>query len=77
MPALRRLLHLVAAMTPEEVRSGGVDEERLEAIRQKDEPLAKDVTEQVFDNARVAAGILEDPRAMLGRLNQLLEKVLR
>lgn len=50
---------------------------RLEAIRQKDEPLAKDVTDQVFDNARVAAGILEDPRAMLGRLNQLLEKVLR
>ena len=50
---------------------------RLEAIRQKDEPLAKDVTEQVYDNARVAAGILEDPRAMLGRLNQLLEKVLR
>jgi hypothetical protein len=34
------------------------------------------VAEQVLDNARVAAGILEDPRTMLRRLNQLLEKVL-
>ena len=28
------------------------------------------------DNAHVAAGLLEDPRTMLNRLNQLLEKVL-
>jgi hypothetical protein len=31
----------------------------------------------VFDNALVAAGLLEDPRAMLGRLNSLLEKLLQ
>jgi TNF receptor-associated protein 1 len=49
---------------------------RLEAMRQKDGELAAEVAAQVFDNARVAAGVLEDPRAMLGRLNQLLEKVL-
>ena len=49
---------------------------RLEAMRQKDGELAAEVAAQVFDNARVAAGILEDPRAMLTRLNQLLEKVL-
>jgi len=49
---------------------------RLDAMRQKDPALAASVGEQVLDNARVAAGLLEDPRAMLTRLNQLLEKVL-
>jgi HSP90 family molecular chaperone len=49
---------------------------RLDAMRQKDTPLATSVAEQILDNARVAAGLLEDPRTMLNRLNQLLEKVL-
>lgn len=49
---------------------------RLDAMRQKDSALAASVAEQILDNARVAAGLLEDPRAMLMRLNQLLEKVL-
>jgi len=49
---------------------------RLEAMRQKDVTLAASVAEQILDNARVAAGLLEDPRTMLTRLNQLLEKVL-
>ncbi len=49
---------------------------RLDAMRQKDAALATSVAEQILDNARVAAGQLEDPRAMLTRLNQLLEKVL-
>lgn len=37
---------------------------------------AKHMAEQVFDNALIAAGLLEDPRAMLGRLNKLLESAL-
>ncbi|HEV2692794.1 MAG TPA: molecular chaperone HtpG [Verrucomicrobiae bacterium] len=49
---------------------------RLDAMRQKDAALAGSVAEQILDNARVAAGLLEDPRAMLARLNTLLEKVL-
>ena len=49
---------------------------RLDAMRQKDAALAASVAEQILDNARVAAGLLEDPRAMLNRLNQLLEKIL-
>jgi molecular chaperone HtpG len=49
---------------------------RLDAMRQKDAALAASVAEQLLDNARVAAGLLEDPRAMLTRLNSLLEKVL-
>ncbi|MEA3212972.1 MAG: receptor-associated protein 1 [Chthoniobacter sp.] len=49
---------------------------RLNAIRQTDAALAGDVAAQVFDNALVSAGLLEDPRAMLARLNSLLERVL-
>src|SRR5580692_18655 len=49
---------------------------RLDAMRQKDAALAGSVAEQILDNARVAAGLLEDPRAMLARMNSLLEKVL-
>ena len=49
---------------------------RLDAMRRTDEALAATVAEQVVDNARVAAGLLDDPRTMLGRLNTLLERVL-
>ena len=49
---------------------------RLNGIRQSDAALAGDVAQQIFDNALVAAGLLEDPRAMLARLNSLLERVL-
>jgi molecular chaperone HtpG len=49
---------------------------RLESVRQADAVLAGQVAEQLLDNARVAAGLLEDPRAMLKRLNELLERVL-
>jgi TNF receptor-associated protein 1 len=49
---------------------------QLEQIRARDKDLAEKVAGQIYDNARVAAGVLEDPRAMLKRLNELLEKVL-
>jgi TNF receptor-associated protein 1 len=49
---------------------------RLNQMRQTDEALATKVAEQVHDNARVAAGLLDDPRLMLKRLNELLEQVL-
>jgi TNF receptor-associated protein 1 len=49
---------------------------RLEKLRATESTLAEKVTEQVYDNARVAAGVLEDPRAMLKRLNELLEQFL-
>ena len=49
---------------------------RLDTVRQKDPALAGAVAAQLLDNARVAAGLLEDPRTMLARMNSLLEKVL-
>lgn len=50
---------------------------RLAAMRQSDQALAAKVADQIYDNARIAAGLLEDPRAMLKRLNELLEQVLK
>ncbi|KAI7854223.1 Hsp90 protein-domain-containing protein, partial [Circinella umbellata] len=42
-------------------------------IRNQDPALAKMVAEQVYDNALCAAGVLDDPRSMISRLNKLLE----
>jgi molecular chaperone HtpG len=81
--SMRRLIR--ATQKNDEVKPGQQDLEinprhpvivRLEKTRAGNEVLAVEVAEQVFDNARVAAGLLEDPRAMLNRLNSLLEKVL-
>jgi molecular chaperone HtpG len=49
---------------------------RLQQTLDASPDLAKQVAEQIFDNALVAAGLLEDPRAMLARMNSLLEKLL-
>ncbi len=49
---------------------------RLASQRQGDDALAKVVAEQLLDNARVAAGLMDDPRNMLKRMNELLERVL-
>lgn len=49
---------------------------QLESLRQKDAPLAGRVAAQIYDNARVAAGVLEDPREMLKRANELLAELL-
>ena len=49
---------------------------RLEAARQKDAAFATEIAETILDQARVAAGVMEDPRAMLKRMNSLLERVL-
>jgi molecular chaperone HtpG len=49
---------------------------QLDQMRAQNAELASKVAEQIFDNARVAAGVLEDPRAMLKRMNELLQAVL-
>ncbi|MDB6130848.1 MAG: molecular chaperone HtpG [Verrucomicrobiales bacterium] len=49
---------------------------KLNKMRSTDEKLAEEVVRQVLDGARVAAGVMEDPRLMLKRLNSLLERVL-
>jgi TNF receptor-associated protein 1 len=49
---------------------------RLNKLRDSDATLAGLVANQLFDQARLAAGRLDDPRAMLTRLNELLAKVV-
>lgn len=48
----------------------------LEKMRHTDATLAKEVAEQLNDQALAAANLLEDPRGMLGRMTTLLEKLL-
>ena len=49
----------------------------INAARKSEDPnvqkVAKDVAFQIYDNARVAAGTIDDPREMLGRLNEILK----
>ncbi len=49
----------------------------LHAIREKEPDLAKALAEQIFDNCLIAAGLLDDGRSMLGRLNDLLLCVVK
>ena len=48
----------------------------LEKTRHENSALAAQVAEQLLDQSLVTAGLLDDPRAMLGRMTELLEKLL-
>lgn len=47
----------------------------LADLRDSDQALATLISEQLLDNARVAAGILEDPSAMIQRNYKILEQL--
>ena len=49
---------------------------KLNTLRQSDAALAGLVANQLLDQARLAAGRMENPKAMLERLGQLLSKVV-
>jgi len=48
----------------------------LNKLRQTDQALSKVIAEQIFDNALAAAGLLEDPRTMVPRLNAILNSAV-
>lgn len=48
----------------------------LNILRKNNPYLANILAEQLFDNAMITAGLLDDPREMVGRLNILLSKVM-
>lgn len=50
---------------------------RLNQVREVDSQLARDVAEQIMDNAMIQAGLLDDNRAMVPRLTKLLDKALQ
>lgn len=47
---------------------------RLHQLKTTDTPFAQQLADQLLDNTLLAAGLLNDPRAMVERLNKLLEK---
>ncbi len=48
---------------------------KLDSLRESNEELGREVAEQLFDNAMISAGFLDNPHAMVQRLNKLLERV--
>jgi len=48
----------------------------LDGCRKAKPEVSKQVAEQIYDNALIAAGLLEDPQSMLKRINALLEQVV-
>ena len=49
----------------------------LNEIREKEPVLARVLAEQIYDNCLVAAGLLDDSRTMLPRLNDLLVALVK
>ncbi|MFP4282002.1 MAG: molecular chaperone HtpG [Opitutales bacterium] len=47
----------------------------LSTLTTKDAELAKGFAEQIYDNAMVAAGFIEDPREMINRVYQMMERL--
>ena len=41
------------------------------------EDMARELAEQIFDNAMVQAGIMDDPRSMVGRVNKIMEHIVK
>jgi HSP90 family molecular chaperone len=50
--------------------------EKLNRVRTTHPQVAKLIIEQIYDNALLAADILDNPRQMIPRLNEILEKSL-
>ncbi|KUF97646.1 hypothetical protein AM588_10007560 [Phytophthora nicotianae] len=48
----------------------------LKALREVNDTLAKKVARQIYTNATVAAGLVEDGRTILGGLNEILAELL-
>ena len=48
----------------------------LAELREKDETFARLAAEQIYDNALISAGLLEDPRNMVNRMYSILERAI-
>lgn len=48
----------------------------LETLRTTDSSLAESVAEQIMDNALIQAGLVDDSRSMIPRLNKLIERAI-
>ena len=83
-PSMRRMMKLMGkeetsdfAVKPDlEINPDHPIVVSLERLSRSNPELARELGAQLFENALVAAGLVEDPKMMLGKLNQLLEKLL-
>jgi len=88
--AMRRMMRMVDADSQSGGREGmPLPKQQLEinphhpiivgihSIKDKEPTLAKVLTEQIFDNCLMAAGLLDDSRSMLPRLNDILLTVVK
>jgi len=48
----------------------------INVLREVDPGLAKDAIEQIFDNALIQAGLVDDGRSMVPRINKILQRAL-
>lgn len=59
-----------------EINPGHVLIGGLNRLRDSDGELARKVAEQIYDNAMIQAGLMTDPRAMVGRNYEILTKLV-
>ncbi|MEQ2306136.1 TNF receptor-associated protein 1, mitochondrial [Ameca splendens] len=59
-----------------EINAGHDLIKKLYALKDTNSDLAGLLLEQIYDNAMIAAGLNDDPRPMISRLNELLAKAL-
>ncbi|MBN3281781.1 TRAP1 protein, partial [Polyodon spathula] len=60
-----------------EINAGHDLIKKLNELKDSDMELAQLLLDQIYDNAMIAAGLNDDPRPMIGRLNELLTKALQ
>lgn len=82
--SMERIMMVQGAPQEQLAMGGGKDMEinpasplirKLADLRVKDQDFAKDVVEQIFDNAMIQAGLLVDPQQMVNRNYRILEKM--
>jgi HSP90 family molecular chaperone len=49
----------------------------LSTLKESDAELAAMVTQQLTDNALLAAGMMENPQNMVNRMNDLLARIVK
>ena len=58
-------------------QGGGVENDDSSNSSEEKRIIAKLVAEQMLDNALIAAGLIDDPRSMISRLNEILVASLK
>ncbi|XP_032053735.1 heat shock protein 75 kDa, mitochondrial [Aythya fuligula] len=59
-----------------EINTGHALIKKLNELKDSQPDLAQMLLDQIYENAMIAAGLNEDPRPMVSRLNELLTKIL-